>query len=247
MSRKIKDDVDIISQNYVKTEEDDYMATPHAMYTPEHLAPTGNTSDYSAMYSEWGGNAAMTPLVGEGGHMMGGGFQSPTNYINTPSYSHSPSYEARSPIYRSEHSGDGGHSGAASPMYSPTQLSMHVPSYSPSNAMSPHSSSPNYQPYGAGASPGYSPNIGRNYTHSSPQYSPTTGHAAGHSPSYSPTTPAYQSSLSPRYYQGGSSSPIYNPTTPAYGTTNYSGKVKTEVKKEAKEEKDYKPFIPDED
>jgi DNA-directed RNA polymerase II subunit RPB1 len=256
-----------VMDHFVKTEPDnDFMSTPHPDYTPDYAA-SGNTSEYSAMYSDWGGNGAVTPIPGEGGY--GGGAASPTYYINSPSYIGSPAHETRTPLYRSsEHESAGSSHGAyspggvASPNYSPTNLVHNPTGYSPSGAMSPNqAASPSYQPYGGmmnPSSPGYSPTAARNYTHSSPQYSPTTANNYATSPNYSPTTPAYQSSISPRYSAGGSpdqsmgitpSSPIYNPTTPAY---NYSS-VKTEVKKEAKEEskegepKNYQPFIPEDD
>lgn len=272
--RNIKEESDMMEQHFIKNEEDEYMNTPHPDYTPEYAA-TGNTSEYSAMYSEWGGNAAMTPIPGEAGHgALPVGMSSPTSYINTPTYSRSPGYEVRTPIYRnSEHDSVGGsHGGAfspghgvASPQYSPTNI--HNPAgYSPSGALSPNqSSSPSYQPYGRmnPSSPGYSPTASRNFVHTSPQYSPTTPNNYPASPSYSPTTPAYQSSISPRYSAGGAgrndnivpspSSPIYNPTTPAY-SGNYGANVKSEVKKETKEEakeesvpKNYQPFIPEDE
>lgn len=257
--RQIKEETEVMEQHFIKNEDDVYMNTPHPDYTPDYAA-TGNTSEYSSMYSEWAGNAAMTPIPGEGGHGgYGGPMASPTAYINTPTYTRSPGYEVRTPIYRnSDHesisSGHGGAfspgHGAASPNYSPTNI-MHNPGgYSPGGALSPnHASSPSYQPYGMmnPSSPGYSPTASRNFVHTSPQYSPTTPNNYPASPSYSPTTPAYQGSISPRYGGAGRDTSIYNPTTPAYG--NYSAvkqEVKTETKEEEKEEsaqKNYQPFI----
>jgi len=244
--RNIKEDIDAIGRAYVKNEEDEYMRTPHVMYTPEHLAPTGSGSEYSTIYSEWGANAAMTPLPGDATYGTGNYSSSPSYF--TPGYQQTPVH-IKTPIYKNEHENQSAHSSlhASTPNYSPTNISAH-----PSAVYSP-----NVMISGQGynmvnpSSPIYSPTSNRNYAHNSPQYSPTTSHMMAQSPSYSPTTPAYQSSISPRY-QVSSSSPIYNPTTPAYGSSNYLSGVKTELKKEAKEEEkdedmeesNYKPFTP---
>ena len=189
ISRNIKEDIEAIGKNYVKDEEEDVMMTPYAMNTPD---VTGQTlGSETPMLSEWGGNAAMTPVY-EGGGYGGAAGMSPAYNLGTPNYAagQSPSYGARSPIYSPTNS----NGTPASPQYSPTQLSRHSPAaYSPSG-MSPGIASPSYQPVTL-QSPSYSPVMNRNYAHNSPQYSPTATRNVAQSPSYSPTTPAYHTGL----------------------------------------------------
>lgn len=267
--RDLKEENEVIQSHFIKEEEGDYGYTPHPQYTPDYNA--AGMSEYNTMYSEWGGNAAMTPIPNEAGYGQGNvGFGQTPTYLNTPQYPGGSNYDVtQSPMYNNSSPHRGGMSpdrGIASPNYSPGHVGVGNPSgYIPGGGLSPNRiNSPSYIPYGVGTarSPGYSPT--RNYGgHSSPQYSPTTSHAYPASPSYSPTTPNYQSGISPRYSSGAGtgggmgvspSSPIYNPTTPAYGTGNYGASVKSEVKKEAKEEakeesapKNYQPFLPDDE
>ena len=242
ISRNLKEEIDIIDYQMTKNETDDeYMNTPHPQYTPEYHLSGGN-SEYNEMYSVWGGNAMMTPIPTEEKY----GQANANPYRSSPSYTASPAYEVRTPIYRnSDHESLGSPHGSSfpgnagsisSPNYSPTYLPGHGSGgYSPAGALSPHYAiSPSYQPYGMRSN---------NYPLS---------------PNYSPTTPAYQTGMSPRYSVGGEApitSPIYNPTTPSYGSSVYSSsKVKVEVKREVKEEDkeagasiNYKPFVPEDD
>lgn len=149
VSRNLKEDLNNFGKNYAK-DEDEYMSTPIAHYTPDVIGPTTfQTSEHSVTYSDWGVNAAMTPIYGEADYNnpIMGGPRSPA-YIQTPGYhpgQASPGYSLpRSPIYRDSDMSSSPNR-PISPTYSPTHLSTHMPpSYSPSHAMTPFISSPAY-------------------------------------------------------------------------------------------------------
>ena len=221
------------------------MNTPHPIHTP-YEQMSGNTTEYSGMYSEWGGEATMTPIPGENELRSGAGGTTPTSYIQTPNYSgatSSPDNDYRTPIYDNNPNNAQVYSPGQSnqsPAYQVNASLNNAPGYSPNHLSA---NSPSYHSYAGGInSPSYSPTANRNdyNTHISPQYSSTTNNFNA-SPNYSPTTPNYQSPLTPSYAApagtniDSASSPLYNPTSPAYSGNNYNP-IKKEVKKEPEEE-----------
>ena len=229
-------------------EKEEYLHTPHPDFTPEYTM-TGNTSDYGGAYSEWGGDAMVTPIPGEVPFVSAPGVASPNSYIQTPSYtSASPAYAIRSPIVNGNQPGEspginapyspGGAGLMASPAYAanPGLSGGYSPTGMPSN-------SPSYMMNSLGGvnSPSYSPTASRGYGHSSPIYSPTAAQNYPQNSALNPTTPNYMNPASPRY--GGpqessnvpGASPLYNPMSPSYKASRLKS-VKREIKNEELED-----------